>query len=702
MIDNFTLQDVRDSFLAFLLFSLIFVAPGYVIGYLLDLFDFRHRSSASRFIIAIVLSVATSPILIFLVYHFTSGFVTISLIISVGVCFGIILFKQKQIFVPTELSGLYRTALLLAITWVIFSILFLVDIQWGNRLYYNIISYDLTTRVAIINAITRSGVPPINPSYYPGHPVRLTYLYYFWYIPCSIVTQIGSSVISGYTAMIASVAWCGLSLMAAIALYLRLRNPGDSRKAWRSSLLGIGFLLVSGLDIIPALALMFTTRLTAGGAYLDGDIEHWNEQITAWIGSISWAPHHVAALIACLAGVMLIQSIRDQVLSKQIRACLIAGLAFASAIGLSIYVTFVFILFWGIWMLVRFCQKERRLGWLMALVGIIAFATASPFLFGLISGNNPTSTTGIPLTFSVRTFTPILFFFSDPPHLLLNLLSLFTLPINYFMELGFFFITGGLWIQHHRKGLAQQNSYYLPEIILLSVTVGIGSFVQSTAIASNDLGWRAWLPGQFILLIWSVDVIKDLCFKGLREVNRNSEPVRISRLLRILTIIGLMTTIADVVLLRIWPMLVDAGIAGFPSSLSPDTQLGKRTFAARLTYELIDGDTPVNTVIQYNPGQRINRPAGLYNNRQMAISDITAYGVSRQELGYRSASISSIFGEADWNSIDESCKSYYINVLVINDLDPIWGNLSAIEKQRKPIYQNQYYAVFTCGDRTAR
>ena len=97
-------------------------------------------------------------------------------------------------------------------------------------------------------------------------------------------------------------------------------------------------------------------------------------------------------------------------------------------------------------------------------------------------------------------------------------------------------------------------------------------------------------------------IINKLFPNGWRKGERSSATARqISRPLRILIIIGLITTIVDVVLLRTWPMLVDAGIAGFPSSLSPDTQLGKRTLAARLAYDYINLHTPENTLIQDNP-----------------------------------------------------------------------------------------------------
>jgi hypothetical protein len=702
MMTNFTLQDIFGSTFAFLLFSLIFVAPGYVTGWLFDFFDFKRRSSAARFVIAMVLSMAICPILLFLVYHFTSPKITISLLLLIGIVFAIILLKTKQTSVASESKRLYRIALLIASGWIIFSILFIVDIQLGNHLYYNVISFDFTTRVAIINAITRTGVPPINPSYFPGHPVRLTYLYYFWYIPASIVAQLGSPFISGYTAMIASVTWCGLALMAIIALYLRLRNSESKAKAWKSSLLGIGLLLISGLDVIPALALIVSTRFNNGYAYLDGDIEHWNEQITAWIGSVSWAPHHVAALIACLVGVLLIHSIRGQALSAQLKGMLVAGLAFGSAVGLSVYVTLVFTLFWGIWMLVLFFQKEYRLSLLMAFAGTIALIAASPFLAGLVSENGSSSTSGSPIAFAVRIFIPVFVFISAYPPVLLNLIFLLLLPVNYLMELGFFFIAGLLWIQQHNGKRWQQNPFYLPEIILLSVTIFVGSFIRSTVIGNNDLGWRAWLAGQFILLIWSVDVIKRLFPNGWHKNEGLPKSTRrIIQYLKLFLIIGLLTTMTDVVLLRTWPMLVDAGIAGFPSSLSPDTQLGKRTFAARLAYDYINSHAPENILIQDNPTDLLNRPIGLYANRPIAISGQTAYGVSMQDFKSRAASISNIFtSNSNWAQIDQACTVNNINLFVTTDVDPLWKKLPALEQHRNAFYQNQYYSVFICGDQT--
>jgi len=73
------------------------------------------------------------------------------------------------------------------------------DLQWGNReLYFNVAALDQTTRVSVIDAMTRTGVPPVNSSYYLGHYVKLTFLYFFWYTLGSIIDFMGGSFIDAH------------------------------------------------------------------------------------------------------------------------------------------------------------------------------------------------------------------------------------------------------------------------------------------------------------------------------------------------------------------------------------------------------------------------------------------------------------------------------------------------------------------------
>lgn len=118
-----------------------------------------------------------------------------------------------------------------------------------------------------------------------------------------------------------------------------------------------------------------------------GDIEDWNEQITAWMGAVNWVPHHIAGLIACMAAFLLIQSVRGKTTRVHIAVAIIIGFSLASASGLTIYVTIVFALFWAVWMLyLLIAQKEYRTVGIMIFAGIVSLVLAGPYLRDLMYG----------------------------------------------------------------------------------------------------------------------------------------------------------------------------------------------------------------------------------------------------------------------------------------------------------------------------
>jgi len=713
MFVNFSVQDIFGSLLAFILFPLVFVFPGYVCACIFNLFDFKKRLLPARLTIAVMISMAISPILFFLGYRLGSSVCAFALItLFLNGFVSLFWLERKTIPGSWGDAGSGQTvAIWIFVGWSLFAILSLIDIQLGKHLYYSVVSFDLTNRVSIINAITRTGVPPIIPGYFDGNYVHLTFLYYFWYILCSLIDQIGGKWVDARLAMIASVAWCGISLMCTIALYLRLRNPWNGSKAWKSALLGIGALTISGLDVLPVSIVMIVSRLVHGRMVPEGDIEHWNEQITAWLSAIIWVPHHVASLIACVAGFLLIQSVRGKSAKKQIAAAGIAGLSFASATGLSIYVTAVFVIFWVAWILFLFLdKKEYRNVFVMILSGIFALIAISPYLSDLLSGSSSSassSATGsFPVTFQVRVFRPFLPFLSSFPETVKNLFNLSVLPLNYFMELGFYFVAGFFWLRENGKTARTDNSFHVPEILLLGASVFVGTFIRPsiTIIGSNDIGWRSWMIGQFVLLIWAVDIGQEFLFQNKLKTYFTSklgtETIRYGKSLAKLVAIGMLTSIFSLSMLRFWPMFIDAGVTGVPTGLSPDTQLGKRTFAARQAYEYIRDTLPDDVIVQYNPSVYADRPSGLYGTRQMVVSDHCIYGVSPKAFQSLQFEVGSIFqnSESDWSEIDQNCKQHYIDIIILNDLDPVWQNLPVLIQQRQPLHSSFYYAIFACGD----
>jgi hypothetical protein len=148
-------------------------------------------------------------------------------------------------------------------------------------------------------------------------------------------------------------------------------------------------------------------------------------------------------------------------------------------------------------------------------------------------------------------------------------------------------------------------------------------------------------------------------------------------------------------------MAVDQNIVGLPNDLSPDMQLGERTYFARQTYYYIQKHIPEQDIIQNNPAHILDRPSGLYGNHQMAIADRTAYGISQENFDVLRNGVSEIFqmqSTSAWEAIDPLCRQYSINYIIVGDLDPIWSSIRSLSAQRAPVYKNPYYTVFNCGN----
>jgi hypothetical protein len=669
------------TILGFSLFPLIIIFPGYVFGWLFDLFEFRLRRLHTRLAISLLLSIAISPILYYLVTSWLSLSAALIVTFLILLTFIVLLIRDK----PTlPQNRRWLTLFGTSLGWITFALLLLVDLQWGNReLYFNVASLDHTTRVSVIDAMTRTGVPPINPSYYPGHSVKLTFLYFFWYILGSIIDIAGGSLVDARTAFFASIIWCGLALIVMIAFYLRQRERRVGRKIWQYTFVGIASLLITGLDILPTLVFM---RLGNG---IIGDLEHWNEQITAWVGSLLWVPHHVASLIAGFVGIMLVHSVRGLSPKKQFVAFVFSGVAFASAFGLSVWVTFVFVLFWGIWMLFIYTKKDQRaLFFLMLLSGIVALTLAGPFLLGLLSGNDGGDTGLFPIALTVRSFLYADAYFENSSLLWKYMVRLSLLPLNYFFELGFFALVAFIWLKAKKSDI-RANPYYFSEVLLLGTSFFIGTFTRSTLIENNDLGWRAWLPGQFILLIWSVDVFRQFTAPSQKKFNL---PPTTKYNLVVLVALGFATTVLDVALLR------------FGYNFAFGSEAGRQIYSARQAYTAINQILSEDVIVQYNPSNVLNRPIGLYGMHQSAISDRTAYGVPIAEYNAKVAAVSEIFdmqNARSWDPLDTLCGENFIDVIVVVDSDPLWKSLGLLMEKRQPLYSNDYYAVFACGNHAA-
>ena len=709
---NFMLQDLFGVTIALLLFALIFIFPGYITGWSLDIFSFRERTPTVQIIMAMTVSLMIVPAIVFLLYRLSSPKLVIICLWVIGLMSGYIFFGKhkslKRIIYgnDTEVRS-QKIAVLVAIGWVVFSVFTLADVQIDHRLYFSNNSYDMTTRVAVVDAITRTGVPPINPSYYPGRLVPLDLLYYYWYILCSVVDEMGGSLVSAYQAMIASITWAGALLFATVATYLRMRDDQASAQVWKKSLIGIQLLAISGLDAIFFSIIMILFKVYRGYLPFQGGVEGWNTPIMSWLNALAWVPHHLVAALACMISLPMLIQIRETTsVASQLKYAILIGFGFASAFGLSVWVMVVFGIFWTVWAIyLIILQKQYQLVFWMCISATFGILTVTPFLFGIFQNQPASSSSGLPVALYVRPF--LFSSFIDTTTTWKSLIDLLLLPVNYLFELGFFFVVALLWYQQRYKPHGAENPMYIAELLLVVVSITTLSFVRSDIYSNlrgfNDIGIRGWLPMQFVLVVWGSDLLlpalgsKSWITPGSFSAFKRTG--RLGQLMGAFFVIGFLTTTLEFVSLRTWSILVDLNVTGPNNGLSPDAHLGERTFDARRAYEYLRQNTAPDVIIQNNPTVILDRSAGLYGSRQMVIADRTAYGVPADIFNQYSRDIGSIFAPSvvDWQFIDAKCRQYSIDFIIINDIDPLWKNIQRLSETRNPFYQSDRYIVYPCG-----
>ncbi len=87
--------------------------------------------------------------------------------------------------------------------------------------------------------------------------------------------------------------------------------------------------------------------------------------------------------------------------------------------------------------------------------------------------------------------------------------SLFSLPLSYFFELGIFGIVALFRLRDIRRKRPPLSDTEKASWLMLVVSLLIATFLQSSVQGNpNDLGWRAFLPFQFITLLWAIPLVE--------------------------------------------------------------------------------------------------------------------------------------------------------------------------------------------------
>jgi hypothetical protein len=638
MLVNYAITDLLGISVAFGLFPALAFFPGYLVAHLLNLWQFRRRTLPFQIAASVPLSLSIGPLCTFFAWRFA----WILYLAATAWALSILL-RGKPRLCKTLL-----TAGLVALAWSACAAVWLMDWQFSTRVYFPIYALDYSTRAAMVHALATFGLPAQTPFFYPGHPVALHY-HFFWLLQCALIHSLAPSFITARLAFIAGAIWCGIGLMCTAALAMRLLMH---RRSW----IVIGLLAITGLDIIPAIVILIANRLHLLGM-LPPSAEWWNEQVDGWIYTSLWEPHYICALIACITGLLVIWQ------SRRLDRVALAAVCFASAVGSGSFVALIFAAFLAVWMITNL-RNSFPLAW----VGILTVILSIPYLNSL---RGPAQNAGGDSLFklTVRPFSP----FPLPA-----LYDLFVLPLNYFLELGFF--AACVWIGYRRKLATHERML----MTMAMTSMIICTFVKSGATPNNDLGWRGFLIAQFALLILSAAYL---------------EQARPTRLLKLLIVLGLSGTVYDLILTRLFPILSDSGQVSKLKWLALDQRLGERTLANRNAYRWLSEHSSEQVILAQNPDvDSVDLFYGLYADRGTVAGDrscTVGFGGNPVDCTFFETKLTKLFKGED--SPESACPSLPVKFVTVKDSDPVWKMPGSWVWTATPVFANQFVRIFACG-----
>lgn len=638
--DALTRGDILGCLRGVAAFAPVLLAPGYCLAWACDFIGFRKRAIGERIAWGVAISFAVMTIAAVELGKYGSLSAVCWLAGLCGLGFTAIVLCDSWKRPPGVIGEWNLWAMGIAAAWILFVVAELVDVGVGDRLYLSVTIFDHALRTAFVNAVMRTGVPPANPLFLPGHAAPMRY-YYFWYVSTAVAARLGS--VSARQAMIGSVVWSGFGLASVVFLYCRhflgvnlaegnLLRPNSTRLPRFA--LALGLLAVTGLDILPVLV-KAVFRLPA-----DPDMEWWSsDQVTSWVDSILWVPHHIAGLVCCLFGFLLVWMSMGLSVTQRCLCALIAGISFASAFGLSIWVPLSFamvLLAWIVWVLVWEPGSRTRVPVLLgaALVAVLALLpyldelrtptsgatralsmSANPWYAPLAGGSIANDVSNL-LRFGCRriidaegisAIPSFAHFAHSHPHASGSVarlaLQLFLLLPGYFVELGFYGLIFVVALTAVRR--SQLDEQMRTSLFFASAALFVSTFLRSTLISNNDFGWRSILIAQFFLLLLAVR----WCEGAFGSTKGSARAVMQAMLWA-----GTAGTVYQAVQLRLYlpaeEMLGRVDKSG----------LADRAMALRRGFDEMDRRVPKDAVVQFNiaqPSEFFRYAQILHATRQM-------------------------------------------------------------------------------------
>ena len=343
------------------------------------------------------------------------------------------------------------------------------------------------SKIALINEILRSGLPPANPFFArDGGSGHISY-YYLWHFSAAQLARLTGA--SGWEADI------GLTWFSAFASLMTM--CGLSLRLSRRRLPAILVLVFSVLGSVrPVLVGIF------GEEPLHAVLKH-GSGLAGWLFQTSWSPHHVVAAACAVVTVLLLVELA---LRPSIFTTLILALLLAAGFQSSIWVGGITLALCGavvvVLLLSRIDARQRRFFVVACLAGATGAVLLSlPLILSQLQ-EQATRGAGLPITIHPAPVLGVLF----PPALrhILDIPAYWVILLP--IEFPLVFVPGLIGL--HQIARASDGDQRQSLTIQAFAALCLGSLCCSWLLLStigdnNDLGWRAVLPGLFILTIAS-------------------------------------------------------------------------------------------------------------------------------------------------------------------------------------------------------
>jgi hypothetical protein len=341
------------------------------------------------------------------------------------------------------------------------------------------------SKVAIIDEMVRSGVPPTNPYFAElGGPQRLSYYYLWHFSAAELALLTGVNSWEADAALTWFTAFASLSLMMGLAGWMSGRRTAS---AWVLVLAATG-------SLRPVLNSIF-------GATNVAALAGWPTGFGGWAFQSSWAPQHLASATCAVLAVFLLGELaqRPRLFLAGIFALLGAACFESSSwIGGVTFPLSVAVIGIGVIALGQVNERWRFAAY-VALAALIALALASPFIYDQI---NSTSLRGDGSPIAVMPYPVLEDVFSNDIRRIFD-------PAAYWLvllvvEFPALYIVGSVMMFHllRDQSLGTDRRWVLRIFVTTLVgSLSVGWMLMSKVGENNDLAWRGVLPAVMLLIM---------------------------------------------------------------------------------------------------------------------------------------------------------------------------------------------------------